>query len=60
MAKKIVYERHDEPDTKCRGCGATVWWKTIPGKKPMIVDADTNEPHWATCPDATRFRKPKK
>lgn len=57
----------------CRGCGAQiVWFRTRNGKR-MPVDEETTQPtdaehqldlsrhrsHWATCPDAEKFRKVK-
>lgn len=44
----------------CRGCGALIeWWITPHGKRmPMNVSEDGKaEAHWATCPQADRFRK---
>ncbi|MEC4804436.1 MAG: hypothetical protein SAJ12_10480 [Jaaginema sp. PMC 1079.18] len=45
--------------SKCKGCGADILWaKTAAGKfTPLDLDAVT--PHWATCPDAANFKKPK-
>lgn len=56
---------------KCRSCGAEVVWLDTrdPATSRMIVDAETaaeddilfdrtrHRPHWATCPDAARWRK---
>ncbi len=64
-----------EPGT-CRGCGARIGWlKTVAGR-PMCVNltkqtivANTPEgakiingyePHWATCPNAGDFKRPRK
>lgn len=38
------------------------WFETPNGKRmPMTAKAGTDElePHWASCPGAARFRKPK-
>lgn len=43
----------------CRGCGAAIeWWVTPKGKK-IPMDHGTANPHWASCPNAQDFRKPK-
>lgn len=47
-------------DGTCRGCGARIEWWDTPNKKkmPFDVNEDGNcESHFATCPDAKRFRK---
>jgi hypothetical protein len=44
---------------KCRGCGAAILWFSTPKGKRMPFDAATLEPHWATCPQAEEFKKPK-
>ena len=57
----------------CRSCGAEiVWLETAKNKRPMICDPAyvqivTDEgkmvrgriPHWATCPDAKAWKKPR-
>jgi hypothetical protein len=58
---------------KCRSCGAEiVWLKTDAGKSipvdaesvvdpgAMIFDPDQMTSHFATCPDAQKWRKEKK
>lgn len=56
----------------CRGptCGARCFWKLTPRGRNILVDPlpdgteppgerfdpDTMTAHWATCPDAKRFR----
>lgn len=48
----------DAEPTTCRGCGAEIYWiRTIKGKL-MPVDPDGTS-HFATCPKAKSFRKPK-
>lgn len=47
--------------SRCSGptCGAEIeWWRT-PLNKAIPLDAETLEPHFSTCPDVKRFRKPK-
>ncbi len=41
---------------QCRGCRAVVYWVKTKTGKNMPLDPD-GEPHFATCPDAARFRK---
>jgi hypothetical protein len=50
--------------TTCRSCGAQIYWSlTSKGKRaPFNVDAAgeaTRESHFATCPNAEQWRKPK-
>ena len=43
----------------CTGCGALIhWWRTLNGK-PSPHDQDGTT-HFATCPKAARFRRPRK
>jgi len=43
----------------CRGCGADIeWWQTPKGKR-IPMDHGTANPHWAACPNAQDFRRPK-
>jgi len=45
---------------RCRGCGAAIeWWKNSATGKFMPLDPGTLEPHWATCPDAEKFKSKK-
>lgn len=59
-------------DSRCQGpdCDATIeWWITPNGRRmPFSVrkagnllfqSAEVREPHWASCPNAPNFRKPK-
>lgn len=43
---------------RCSGpyCHDPVLWVITPGGRRMPLDPDGNA-HWATCPDASRFRK---
>ena len=64
-------DAHDRRITPCKACRARIiWLKTASGKN-MPVDADTVRPadeiydaakhisHFATCPAAEKFRKPR-
>lgn len=44
--------------SQCKACGAVIQWvKTEKGKfTPINSDGST---HWATCPEANRFKKVK-
>ncbi len=56
---------------KCRSCGAEILWKKTKEGKFMPVDIGSTESteavfdpatmksHFATCPDAGKWRKPK-
>lgn len=48
------------PDStaRCRGdsCGEIVLWCTTPAKRRIPIDRDGTA-HFATCPDAARFRR---
>lgn len=59
-------------NSKCRSCGAEIkWLETESGKKipvdaetvvdegATIFDPDQMKSHFATCPDAGKWRKPK-
>lgn len=65
--------RHHPFEARCRSCDALiVWFRTAAGKR-MPVNAETTKPtdaehqldlsrhvsHFSTCPDATKFRKPR-
>lgn len=41
----------------CRACGASIRFESTASGKLMPVDADGTS-HFATCPQAERFRKP--
>lgn len=65
--------KHGKPQSMgvCLKCRADILWVVTPvkldkagqptgkGGKPMPVDPDTDEPHFATCPNADEFRKPR-
>jgi hypothetical protein len=41
---------------RCRGCGVVVMWTITPRDRRMPIDRDGTS-HFATCPEASRFRK---
>jgi hypothetical protein len=49
--------------TRCRSCGAAIWWGEIHHGKRCPFDVDTatgvltDTSHFATCPDAKRWTK---
>jgi len=44
-------------DSRCKGCDAMIeWWETKNGKM-MPLDKETLQPHWGTCPKASRFKE---
>lgn len=59
------------PPQRCSGCGALVRWVRTGSGKRMPVDAETAKPddevfdatrhmsHFATCKDASKFRRPR-
>lgn len=55
--KKITYAREDEPVVKCDKCPEKIFFKKMKSGKYMPVNCDDGQPHWATCPAATQFRK---
>ena len=48
----------DADKSSCRGCGSTIFWIKTAAGKMMPVDPDGTS-HFATCPEALRFRKKK-
>jgi hypothetical protein len=54
---KITFEIPEGTQpSKCRGCGAEVYWIITAAGKRMPADPD-GQSHFATCPEASRFRK---
>jgi hypothetical protein len=61
----------DQPitDYRCRSCGVSIVWVKTPKGKNMPVNASSAQPgdiefdrtrhipHWASCPQANRWRK---
>jgi hypothetical protein len=41
----------------CRGpnCGAVIYWTVTAKGKRMPMNVDGVTPHWATCPDRSKF-----
>ena len=58
MAKEIKFDipAGTEP-SRCRGCGASIYWLKMASGKNMPVDPD-GVSHFATCARAAQFRKP--
>lgn len=52
------YEEKNE--AACRGCGALLTWWKAPHGVMIPMDRGTATAHFATCPDASRFRKKEK
>ncbi len=55
--------RRDSVGT-CRGCGMTMLWFITPknARMPFALKAGTVDqyvPHWANCPKADQFRRPR-
>jgi len=46
----------DADKSSCRGCGATIYWIITESGKRMPVDPDGHS-HFASCPEASRFRQ---
>lgn len=45
-------------EASCKGCGEKIVWVVTKNGKRMPLDPD-GTPHWASCPAAPEFRKPK-
>lgn len=60
--KTTFFVTEDNP-SECRSCGEPIIWCVTESGKRMPVDVPTDdEPttsHYATCPDADRWRKPR-
>lgn len=55
--KEVLFDiPNGTPASKCRGCGAEIYWILTPVGKRMPVDPDRTS-HFATCPMAGKFRK---
>ena len=54
---KSQYGTVDGGETKCRSCGAPIFWVITPKGRRMPVDP-TDISHFATCPEAARWQKP--
>lgn len=53
------YVRSDDGVCRSETCRAPIVWYVTPTNKKIPVDADGKNNHFATCADATRFRKKK-
>jgi len=42
--------------SQCRSCHQPIWWVTTKFKKAMPLNNDIT-PHFASCPDAQKWRK---
>lgn len=47
------------PATACRSCGAAIVWILTKAGKKMPVEIATRESHFARCPAAKEWRKPR-
>lgn len=57
--KAAGYERVRQVSVPCKACNAQIeFWRTPHGKM-IPLDVGTLAPHWATCPEAKRFRTPR-
>ncbi len=57
--KKIKFEYSGEPLQKCGKCDAIIFFVTTTSGKGMPVNKETLESHFADCPAAKQFRRPK-
>jgi hypothetical protein len=59
MTRQITFPIVDgfEEEGRCRSCGAPIKWTVTVGGKRMPVDRGSRESHFATCPDAKRWRR---
>jgi hypothetical protein len=69
---KAAREAHERRIRRCSSCGARIVWLVTKNLKHIPVDADTVNPgdeklelprhisHFATCPDAKKFRRKKR
>ncbi len=61
MSREINYK--DKIDINkpaiCKGCGAKIYWIKTDNLRKMPIDPD-GIPHFATCPNAAKFRVNKK
>lgn len=56
----------DPKEVPCRGCGRLVVWGVTRAGKKIVIDIPKDDgeissevyvSHWATCPEAEKFRK---
>lgn len=48
----------DGQPSRCRSCGAEVWWARMSSGRSMPVNRDKTS-HFATCPQAGQWRRGK-
>ena len=48
----------DVESSKCRGCGAVIYWGKTKSGKPHPCDKDGSS-HFSSCPEADKFRSGK-
>lgn len=41
---------------ECRACGRPIRWEATANDRRTPVNLDDGAPHWASCPEADRFR----
>lgn len=58
--KRVTFEIPDTADRgACRSCGEAIGWVLTKSGKKMPVEIATKESHFARCPAAERWRKPR-
>lgn len=58
MTKQLTFDIDgSEERATCRSCGAPIVWIVTRGGKRMPVDEGSRESHFATCPDAAKWRR---
>lgn len=56
---KTTYPYSGEKCRPCKACGRTIYFYAHPSGKMIPVNFKTKETHFADCPAANKFRKPK-
>lgn len=58
--KKVTYPYAGQPVQKCGKCPAMIFfWENPKTGRFIPINKETLEPHFADCPAAASFRKPK-
>ena len=58
--EKTTYPYNDEPRSLCRfGCGRMIYFVETKKVRPMPVDYETKETHFAHCPKYAEYRQKK-
>jgi hypothetical protein len=55
----MKYEHNGEVVSPCRACGTPIWFFKTKLGKFLPINRETGEPHFADCPSANDFRKPR-